>query len=177
MKRIPYYIMYTLSCISILLGIIACIAPAPSMDGDKVETTEDGETKYEQVMPWNAKDRIDRALESKGFKRYKVDVAQIAAKNWVNLSYYSGILSGVFILLWYLTKTREFGGAAILSVLVSLWAVLMAELVGISGWIKLVIGSIFQIGIGIGIRNKSLVAYLKTWKQRRKGSGPTEHGT
>lgn len=153
----------------VLVAMLAC-CPYPQATDGGVLTHEDGSTDFARGMPGKAKDKIDEAFKAKGFKRYKVDVAQIAAKHWIDLSYYAGIATGLFLLAWYFTKTREFGGAAIICILFSIVAVIMAELTSNMGKIILGCSGAAAVIIGLCLRNKSVYEKLRSIWQSRKST-------
>jgi hypothetical protein len=166
MKRAD--ILATIGISSIMLVLmyisVSCVFPAPILDPTtgKVETNPDGTTKFEgHITPGRAKKGIEAAMDSKGFKRYKADVAQISAMHWINISKWCGILAGLFVLAWYFTKIRECGGAAIICVAFSVVAVTMAELVSNIGKLLLFSAGALIIALGIYLRHKSITSYFR----------------
>lgn len=149
----------------VLLVLAACISPVPvtiSTNGiDEIVTDEEGDTVWDWTWPWSAKEKTDRALNSKGFKRYKADASQIAAMEWINISKYAGWATGLFLLGWYFTKIRELAGAAVISIVFSLISVMMAELVTKSQWLVLIVVGIAAVLLGIAYRNKTITTYLR----------------
>jgi len=153
--------------LSFFLIVVAACMVAPKMDGDEIATNPDGSTKYGLTTPGNAKKRMEAALNSKGFKRYKADVQQIAAMEWIRIAKWSFILSGVMLLAWYFTKTREFGGAAILCIGFSLVAVMLAKLLA-SVWFLILLGAcIVLIVIGFIVKDKTLFAFVERFRKRK----------
>jgi hypothetical protein len=171
MKDFALYLLVSMLITLNIFWVISCICPAPQVVDGKITANADGSTDFERTTPGRAKGAIDEALGSKGFKRYKADVAQQSAKHWIDISFWASIGAGLFLLSWYFTKIKELGGAAVICVLFSLFAVAMAELVGIMLWLMLAFVGVIAVGMGILLRNKSALEWAKTkWSQGRRSN-------
>lgn len=87
-----------------------------------------------------------------------------AAKNWRTIAFWSSILSGIALLVWYLTKVSEVGGVAVISLLWSLFSTFMATVVTITWLVVLIVCGLGLIGLGIYLHKKSFFSWLKEKK-------------
>jgi len=141
-------------------GLYACVAP--EMDGSKIKSNPDGSSKFGyHLTTGGAKKQIERALNSKGFKRYKADASQIIMKQWINISTRAAIATGVCFLGWLGFKTRFWAGATVAFLLLSFAALAMAELVDMIGGLLMAVGAIICIVFAIWKRDSSVIDKIK----------------
>jgi len=152
------YVVATL----IVLFAYACVSRVPVMEGNKIKSNPDGSTKF-RWKPGTGEAEIERALNSKGFKRYKANVSQIVAKEWAQISMYAAVATAVCFLCWLNFKHRFWSGATMSCLALSGVSVCIAELVSMISGVFLVIGAIVLITAGVIFRDKSIFEKVKKW--------------
>lgn len=95
-------------------------------------------------------------------------VAAESASNWNMLAFWSSILAGIALIVWYLTKISNIAGVAVLLVLYSLFCTMMACVVSIIWLVVIVLIGVGLIGIGIWLNGKTIRNVLKRKKPRKK---------